>query len=116
MDYLDPDQAVFITLHEADCDKVKGLAKRMRRDGWQGRPVLVLQAGDETHALTGTHRIAAAMKEEVDIPAYFADVDPEDAAEVIEAIDDEDRLNALRGKDAEAAALMAAEIEANNES
>ena len=36
------------------------LAAAMRRDGWRGRPLLVVQVGRRLQALTGSHRIYAA--------------------------------------------------------
>ena len=46
-------------LHEVhDPVKVGALAESMRRDGWQGAPLIV----DGTQLLTGTHRYAAAKR------------------------------------------------------
>jgi hypothetical protein len=48
------------------------LIESMRRDGWQGRPLLVVEFEDGTlRALTGSHRYDAAKKAPLaDIPCY----------------------------------------------
>lgn len=48
--------------HEVrDTAKLAALTASMAADGWQGRPLLVLDLGDDTYvALTGSHRNAAA--------------------------------------------------------
>src|SRR6266550_2327590 len=38
------------------------LALDMRKHGWRGRPLLVIQRQEAYFAWTGSHRIAAAMK------------------------------------------------------
>ena len=38
------------------------LAESLRKDGWTGRPLLVAQDCNGFHALTGSHRIAAAKR------------------------------------------------------
>ena len=105
------------TLNHTDADKVQDLAARMERDGWQGRPVLVILMGNERLALTGSHRVAAADQAGIDLSAYEIDADDysdDEVTQLVEARDDENRLTLLRSMDQEAAALMAAEIEAND--
>lgn len=43
-----------------DPAKVETLAESMRKNGWQGRPVLVVKDGDVSSAWTATHRLEAA--------------------------------------------------------
>ncbi len=56
-----------------DDNKVADIADSMRKQGWVGRPILVLSSG---HALTGTHRIAAAELAGIDPDVYEIDVPP----------------------------------------
>jgi hypothetical protein len=64
-------------LHEVrDADKFASLVAAMRDGGWQGRPVLVTQWGDGWVALTGSHRVAAAVEAGLDeIPCLATDAD-----------------------------------------
>lgn len=105
------------TLNDTDQNKVGQIAQNMERDGWQGRPILVIVMGNEKIALTGSHRLAAADQAEIQPVTYEIDSDDyteDQLAELFDARDDEDRLDALRDMDGEAAALMAAEVEANS--
>jgi len=50
-------------IHESRRDHLRELMRRMRRDGWQGRPILVeLISRTRYQAWTGTHRLAAARR------------------------------------------------------
>jgi hypothetical protein len=50
------------------------LVQDMKRNGWRGRPVLVLRQVDgQDRALTGSHRIAAAREAGVDVPVVYVD-------------------------------------------
>ena len=55
--------------HEVrDHDKFNALVASMLADGWQGRPLLVVDEANEGYqALTGSHRLAAALAAELDI-------------------------------------------------
>jgi ParB/Sulfiredoxin domain len=48
-----------------DADKVSRLSASMQKDGWTGAPVVVIDGGQ---AVTGSHRIAAALKADIEIP------------------------------------------------
>jgi hypothetical protein len=60
-----------------DAAKVESIATSMRREGWQGRPLLLTFYGsqpdqeepweDDLFALTGTHRLAAAVEIELEV-------------------------------------------------
>lgn len=119
-----------VPLHEVrDEEKLAVLRESMRANGWQGRPLLVLDLQNGRYAaLTGSHRLPAAQAADVEeIPAVV--IQASDRLTVEEnwreggfdlfcdgdrLHEDEARLAALEalGLD-EAAALMAAEVEAN---
>jgi hypothetical protein len=48
--------------------KLSDLVKRMKANGWQGRPVLSFKDETGIHAVTGSHRIAAARKAGISVP------------------------------------------------
>jgi len=50
-------------IHEPrDPQLLEALIRSMRRSGWLGRPLLVIRGDDNLyHALTGSHRLAAAL-------------------------------------------------------
>lgn len=109
-------------LHEVrDTDKVAALAESMATAGWLGRPVLVYDDGNGLHALTGTHRIAAARLADIEVPVYVLDVvhqheDGETCDEcpicrLIDARDDDDRCRAADEIGGEVAELARAESE-----
>ena len=117
---IDPNE--INTIHGVeDYEKLSRLANAMA-DGWQGRAILAYDAGDGIHAVTGTHRVHAAIAAELpDIPVFVIDAtgEREWIIELILANDDGERLDAARldedDGDAEIAAeLMAGEVE-NNE-
>ncbi|MBQ2671156.1 MAG: hypothetical protein IJG06_10480, partial [Clostridia bacterium] len=57
--------------------------------GWNGRPLVVIDNGNEGHiALTGSHRIAAAKEAGIEVPAIVLD-NTEDTARLIDVDDDE---------------------------
>jgi len=52
-----------VPLHEVrDEEKLNNLIQSMEETGWCGRPLVVIDCGNEYRALTGSHRIAAAIK------------------------------------------------------
>lgn len=56
----------------------------MRKDGWLGRPLLVVEAGRGAYqALTGSHRLAAALA--VGLPAIPVIILPDEVAEKVRA-------------------------------
>lgn len=55
-------------------DHLNELIESMEENGWNGRPLLVVDCGGEYSALTGSHRIAAARKAELDeVPCAIVD-------------------------------------------
>lgn len=93
-------------VHEArDADKLAALISAMETGGWQGRPLLVQDAGNELWAVTGSHRLAAARKLEMEIPVVITETDFSDCD------DDDARLErAYEANDQAAIALLEIEI------
>lgn len=111
-----------------DPEKLRSLVESMKVRGWAGRPILALDAGDSPQALTGSHRIAAAVEAGLEeIPVYLIDTSTHitdavgrcvvcgDECWVVEALDardDEDRLAAIkRSGDKTAINLIGEEVE-----
>jgi len=61
--------------HEViDKDKFQQLVEDMKENGWNGRPLVVIDCGGEYSALTGSHRLAAAREAELyEIPCAIVD-------------------------------------------
>jgi hypothetical protein len=53
-----------------DKEKLLSLTKSMKDSGWQGRPIITYDVGRGEEALTGSHRIEAAKKANIDVPIY----------------------------------------------
>lgn len=57
--------------HEVmDTNKFNDLTADMLEKGWTGRPILAIQYERRYAALTGSHRIAAAVEALYEIPVY----------------------------------------------
>jgi hypothetical protein len=55
-----------------DKAKLASLVEDMNEHGWRGRPILVYaDASGATHALTGSHRLAAAKKAGITVPVHY---------------------------------------------
>lgn len=99
-------------LHPArDRGKLRNLVREMKRDGWKGRPLLVIEAGGKLTAWTGSHRIAAARIVQLDeVPCYVvaeAEILPFGVTASIGHVEDWERLEIIRkAGDEEAAHLM----------
>ena len=60
------------TRHKPDHQELlEKLVTDMRMQGWQGRPLLVIEKEGTHTAITGTHRAEAAMQLRIPIPAVF---------------------------------------------
>ena len=75
-----------------DRAKYEYLVKQFEDEGYVGRPVVVVENGNEGYsALTGSHRILAASEASIDVPCvvipYSDEITP-----LIEAYSDEDRV------------------------
>lgn len=113
-------RTVYLPHAPQDAEKLTRIAESMQANGWQGRPVILLDCGDYTRAYTGTHRLAACINSDVEVEAVWlpADLSAEHAELLDDANDDYDLLVALseiqdeRGDIADAVAAMQAEIEA----
>jgi hypothetical protein len=101
--------------HEVrDNKKLDSLVASMKKNGWQGRPILAFDVGNGLEALTGTHRLAAAKQAGIeDVPVLkisddignYADEygrsikdisDEEDVLEYLKNFGDKDAFELMR--------------------
>jgi len=101
--------------HEVrDTEKLESLVASMKKNGWQGRPILAFDVGNGLEALTGTHRLAAAKQAGIkDVPVLkisddignYADEygrsirdisDEEDVLEYLKNFGDKDAFKLMR--------------------
>ena len=114
------DPSYFIPLHNVrEQEKLKKISSSMEREGYKGRPVLVMNedSNEGINVLTGTHRIAAAKENNIEVPIYRVQLEPEEIEEMMGARDDEDRLYILENAkepDLYAISLMKKEILGEN--
>jgi len=74
-----------------DEDKMNALAWDFHENGYDGRPILVVDNGDGSYqALTGSHRIEAAKEANIEIPSKVVPYS-DDIAPLLEAKSDEER-------------------------
>jgi len=68
-------EAKIENLHNiTDQTKYEAIAEDMAANGWTGRPLLVIDCGDDYSALTGSHRLEAARKAGIEeIPIAIVD-------------------------------------------
>lgn len=110
-----------------DAEKLAAIRESMAAGGWQGRPLLVLDLQDGQYvALTGSHRTAASLGTLDTVPCVVVALTERLTADInlhwggydvcldgVRLHEDEARLAALQELGlSEAAALMAAEVEA----
>jgi hypothetical protein len=124
--------------HEVtDRKHAENIIRSMKKNGWDGRPLLVIPIGEEDgkmryKGITGSHRWYAAYRTDTPVPIVIADVDADvsfdrfgrivltvaDGEEFsLEMIDDENLAEALRvcGASERAVALAEAEDSANRQ-
>lgn len=90
---INPNEEYIQGINDTDAGKVNTLAKSFEDKGYVGRPVLLVENGNEGYiALTGSHRIEAAKQADVDLKAIVLE-NNEDTAHLIEARDDDERAN-----------------------
>lgn len=90
---INPNEEYIQGINDTDADKVNTLAKSFEDKGYVGRPVLLVENGNEGYiALTGSHRIEAAKQADVDLKAIVLE-NNEDTAQLIDARDDDEREN-----------------------
>lgn len=90
---INPNEEYIQGINGTDPGKVNTLAKSFEDKGYVGRPVLLVENGNEGYiALTGSHRIEAAKQADVDLKAIVLE-NNEDTAQLIEARDDDEREN-----------------------
>lgn len=90
---INPNEDYIQGINDTDAAKVNTLAKSFEDKGYVGRPVVLVENGNEGYiALTGSHRIEAAKQADVDLKAIVLE-NNEDTAQLIEARDDDERAN-----------------------
>nr|WP_293849203.1 LPD38 domain-containing protein [uncultured Phascolarctobacterium sp.] len=90
---INPNEEYIQGINDTDAGKVNTLAKSFEDKGYVGRPVLLVENGNEGYiALTGSHRIEAAKQADVDLKAIVLE-NNEDTAQLIDARDDDEREN-----------------------
>ena len=90
---------------------VDELQAHMARRGWDGRPLLATHYNGELCALTGSHRIAAALGADCEIPVYIVALSADQCERCWEGFQ-YDRLAVIRETgDVDAIALFEQEIE-----
>lgn len=90
---INPNEDYIQGINDTDAAKVNTLAKSFEDKGFVGRPVVLVENGNEGYiAVTGSHRIEAAKQADVDLKAIVLE-NNEDTAQLIEARDDDERAN-----------------------
>lgn len=90
---INPNEDYIQGINDTDAAKVNTLAKSFEDKGYVGRPVVLVENGNEGYiAVTGSHRIEAAKQADVDLKAIVLE-NNEDTAQLIEARDDDERAN-----------------------
>ena len=90
---INPNEDYIQGINDTDAAKVNTLAKSFEDKGYVGRPVVLVENGNEGYiALTGSHRIEAAKQADVDLKAIVLE-NNEDTAQLIEARDNDEREN-----------------------
>lgn len=114
-DYINPINDI------TDRDKYDALVYDFKTRGYNGRPILAVQYGDnDFQALTGSHRILAAREAGIDIPVKIIKYSDE-LDELLNSNDDDEKERILKelyeeGEiDEEAVDLFSEEIERNYE-
>jgi hypothetical protein len=99
-------------LHDVEHqDLYAQLVTSLYRNGWMGRPILAAELDGEICALTGSHRIAAARHNDMDVPVYLVKLSRRQIDRCLEGFQD-DRLAVIQETgDAAAIALFELELE-----
>lgn len=88
---INPNEDYIQGINDTDAAKVNTLAKSFEDKGYVGRPVVLVENGNEGYiAVTGSHRIEAAKQADVDLKAVVLE-NSDDTAQLIEARDDDER-------------------------
>lgn len=85
--------------HDVDEERMAPLVESLGTKGWQGRPVVMYRESDgRLINITGCHRIEAACRVGIDVPAVIidaSDLDTLDLCEYAASVDDFDAASAL---------------------
>lgn len=80
-------------------EKVDALTYDFINGGYKGRPIVAVDRGNgEYQALTGSHRIYAARKAAIEIPVHLVEADEDIVQRLLDAGDDEERLEIALSK------------------
>lgn len=89
---INPNEDYIQGINDTDPKKVSTLADSFEKKGYIGRPIVLIENGNEGYvAVTGSHRIEAAKQADVDLKAIVLDNNDE-TTELIEARDDDERV------------------------
>jgi len=82
-----------LTMNGVDAGKVARIRDSLATNGWQGRPVIMVDCGDHVIALTGSHRLAAAHDLGLTVPVvWMPELNSDQWDALNEYCDDMDRL------------------------
>lgn len=91
--YLNPNRIIPVN-NITDKEKYEYLVSEFDKNGYSGRPVVVVKedsfADDSSSmysAVTGSHRILAAMEAEIDVPVYEIHMNNENAERIMELVE-----------------------------
>lgn len=74
-------------VNATNADKVNMIAQSMEENGYDGRPIVVMENADEYIGLTGSHRIDAAKKAGIDVEVVSVE-NNDDTVRLLDARDD----------------------------
>jgi SPP1 gp7 family putative phage head morphogenesis protein len=82
-----------------DDEKLQYLTEQFEQNGYDGRPILAIEVGDDAYqAITGSHRIYAARDAGIEVPTHLVEFDKDDAEDfydLLNAMDDDERENII---------------------
>jgi hypothetical protein len=105
-----------VPFHEVrDKEKLETLTHNMKENGWQGRPIVGFDIGDEFRAITGSHRLTAADAagiEEIEVACIEYGTMFEDYGITTDDLKDPDQIYRLLDEyDEEAAELFYEDVD-----
>ena len=88
---------VYLSHAPENANKIVRIAEDMAQNGWKGRPAIMLDAGDHKIALNATHRLCAAIGQDIEIDTVMLpdDLTADEWDSIERANDDDDLLAAL---------------------
>lgn len=99
-------------LHEVeDQEHLSALIASLYRKGWIGRPILATALDGEIIALTGSHRIAAARHNDMEVPVYLVTLTAKQVDRCLNGFQDDRQTVISESGDAAAIALFEQEMQ-----